>query len=68
MIYVTTEGDRLDRICWQRYRSVVGTVEAVLDANPRLALEPPVLAAGLSIELPDLDTETRPRELVRLWT
>lgn len=68
MIYITTQGDRLDQICWERYRSLAGTVEATLDANPRLALEPVVLDAGVEIDLPDLDVGPQVIEPVRVWT
>lgn len=63
---ITRDGDVLDDLVWQYYgRNDV--IAAVLDANPQLAQLPPVLEAGLVIELPDLPL---PLEvpLIRLWS
>ena len=50
---LTRDGDVLDDLVWQHYgRSDV--IAAVLAANPHLAQLPPVLEAGLVIDLPDL--------------
>lgn len=68
-IYTTKEGDRLDWICWKHYGAdkVSGAVEAVLDANSRLADQGEVFPAGVKITLPEIDT-TGLAEGVSLWT
>ena len=63
---VTRDGDVLDELVWLHYgRSDVLT--AVLEANPQLALLPPVLTAGLVIDLPDLPLPTE-APVIRLWS
>ena len=64
--YLTRDGDRLDQICSQYYGQAAGAVEAVLEANPGLALSDPVLPAGIKLELPMLSLP-RTTEKVRLW-
>ncbi|KAF1056650.1 MAG: hypothetical protein GAK44_00161 [Pseudomonas delhiensis] len=61
----SSEGDRLDSICFSYYGYLDGCVEAVLDANPGLADEAQPLRAGLLITLPDLAAPTD--GAVRLW-
>ena len=51
----TTDGDMIDLIAWEQYGFHEGTVEAILEANPGLAGQPPVLAGGLEIVLPVID-------------
>jgi len=63
---ITRDGDVLDAIVWKHYgRSDV--IAAVLEANPHLALMPPVLSAGLLIELPDLPLPVE-APVIRLWS
>jgi len=63
---ITRDGDVLDELIWQHYgRSDV--LAAVLEANPALARLPPVLSAGLVIDLPELPLpEEEP--VIRLWS
>ena len=62
----THEGDILDALGWQHYgRSDVRS--AVLEANPHLAQWPPVLSAGLGVELPDLPLPVE-APVIRLWS
>ncbi|MFJ3259828.1 tail protein X [Pseudomonas sp. NPDC086581] len=61
----TSDGDLLDTLCYHAYGHLTGTVEAVLEANPGLALESQPFRAGLLVELPDLPAATS--EEVRLW-
>lgn len=61
----TCEGDRLDAICTRHYGRTVGTVEAVLVANPGLAATPQPFALGVVIALPDLPA--RVAKSVQLW-
>ena len=65
MRYRTREGDMLDQICLEYYGRMDVVVE-VLAANPTLADQPPVLPAGLVIELPVIVTEQEETRL-RLW-
>lgn len=63
---ITHDGDVLDDLVWQHYgRSDV--LAAVLEANPALAQLPPVLEAGLIIELPDLLLPVE-APVIRLWS
>jgi phage tail protein X len=50
----TSDGDILDTICQHYYGNLIGTVEAVLDANQGLSDEPQPFRAGLLIVLPDV--------------
>jgi phage tail protein X len=63
---ITRDGNVLDDLIWQHYgRSDV--LAAVLEANPTLAMLPPVLSAGLVIELPDLPLPIE-APVIRLWS
>ncbi|MEW4951501.1 tail protein X [Pseudomonas asiatica] len=61
----TSEGDLLDSLCHAYYGTLVGTVEAVLQANQGLAEEPQPYRAGVLIHLPDLAAAEN--EQVTLW-
>lgn len=61
----TSDGDLLDTLCHAYYGTLVGTVEAVLQANQGLAEEPQPYRAGLLITLPDLPVAET--EEVTLW-
>lgn len=56
MIYQTHDGDVLDAICAVRYgtENLSARVTQVLEANPGLADKGAVLAAGVTIRLPEL--------------
>ena len=60
-----SDGDVLDTLCYWHYGHLTGTVEAVLDANPRLAELPQPYPAGLEIVFPDLPPPAT--QAVRLW-
>ena len=63
---LTRDGDVLDDLVWRHYgRSDV--IAAVLAANPHLAQLPPVLEAGLVIDLPDLPLPVE-APVIRLWS
>ncbi|TFF42848.1 tail protein X [Pseudomonas sp. RIT623] len=53
-ICTTSEGDLLDTLCQHYYGHLVGTLEAVLDANQGLADEAQPFRAGVRILLPEL--------------
>ncbi|MBM4128243.1 MAG: phage tail protein [Nitrospira sp.] len=63
---ITRDGDVLDDLVWRHYgrNDLIATV---LDVNPPLAQLPPVLVAGLLIELPDLPLPTE-APVIRLWS
>lgn len=62
----TADGDILDVICQRHYGHLLGTVEAVLEANPGLASLAQPYRAGLQILLPDLPAAKA--ETIRLWS
>lgn len=63
---IARDGDVLDDLVWRHYgRSDVLT--AVLEVNPQLAQLPPVLVAGLVVELPDLQLPVE-APVIRLWS
>jgi phage tail protein X len=63
---ITRDGDVLDALIWRHYgRGDV--LAAVLEANPSLAQLPPVLTAGLVIELPELPLPVE-APVIRLWS
>lgn len=61
----TSDGDILDTLCHHYYGHLNGTVDAVLNANPGLALEPQPFRAGLLITLPDVADSSI--QNLRLW-
>jgi len=61
----TSDGDLLDTICHNYYGHLVGSVEAVLGANPGLADEEQPYRSGILIYLPDLPAPID--EQVTLW-
>ena len=63
---ITRDGDVLVDLVWQHYRRS-DVLAAVLEANPTLAQLPPVLEAGLVIELPDLPLPVE-APVIRLWS
>ena len=63
----TIGGDMLDVICLHHYGHAHRYVEAVLNANPGLADQGPVLPAGIIIVLPDLTELSHQEAAVRLW-
>jgi phage tail protein X len=71
-VYKSKDGDEIDRICWDFYHFTSGAVEGVLKANQdlgdgrSLADMGPILPAGLSITLPDLQKPTVVKKIVRL--
>lgn len=65
--YRTKMGDTIAYIAWKHYGNQnPGTVEAVLIANPKLALQPPELPAGIIILLPEIE-QSAPQKVVTLW-
>jgi phage tail protein X len=58
IVYMTKDGDMLDRICHAYYGRQDGVVEKVFEVNRHLAGMPSVLEAGVKIVLPDLPQKT----------
>lgn len=67
LTYSTKTGDMVDLIAYQHYGSTSArVVEQLLEANPGLADQGPLLPAGLIINLPEADT-TATAQGVKLW-
>jgi phage tail protein X len=65
--YTTRAGDTADYIAFKYYgASTPQAVEQLLAANPGLADRGPILPAGVSVNLPVIDTAAK-AEGVRLW-
>jgi phage tail protein X len=62
----TSDGDRIDILCYQEYGHLNGTVEAVLDFKPGLAAHKQPYVAGLIIHMPEIPTPVH-RE-IQLWS
>ncbi|QOJ19934.1 MAG: tail protein X [Gammaproteobacteria bacterium] len=62
----TSDGDRLDTLCYRYYGNLNGTVEAVIDANPGLAKLGQPFASGILITLPDFPVKVN--KPVQLWS
>jgi phage tail protein X len=62
----TSDGDRLDTLCYRYYGNLNGTVEAVVAANPGLAKVVQPFASGMIIRLPDLPVKTKKQ--IQLWS
>ena len=65
MTIKTSDGDVLDRLCHQHYGHLMGTVEAVLEANPGLDACSQPFVSGVIIHLPDLATART--DVINLW-
>lgn len=65
--YITRANDMLDAICFQFYGESRRFTEAVREVNPDLSHFGPLLPAGVSIELPALDTLSIQPNTIRLW-
>ncbi|WP_207869412.1 tail protein X [Pseudomonas sp. 51_B] len=61
----TSEGDLLDTLCQAYYGHLLGTVEAVMEANQGLADEPQPFRAGVLITFPERPASDA--EEVTLW-
>ncbi|WP_236213567.1 tail protein X [Metapseudomonas otitidis] len=61
----TSDGDVLDRLLHQYYGHVMGTVEAVLEANPGLAVRAQPFVSSVVTQLPDLAPART--DVINLW-
>ena len=65
--YITQPGDQLDLICKRHYGGTVGTVEAVLSANPDIADSAHRLPTSTQITLPELGPANAAAVRPKLW-
>lgn len=67
--YTCRDGDTLDRVMWLAYETQSDDLlNGLLEANPGIADDGPVLSAGTVVIIPDADTtETATTSEVRLW-
>ena len=68
--YTSRQGDTLSKIAYEYYGSSTGQVERILEANPKLCQQPPLLPAGIIIVLPDSEpasTQTTLPPTLNLW-
>lgn len=66
-VYVTIDGDVLDRIAYDVYGWHGRNTEVLLEANPHVLQHPAVLPAGLVILLPPVKREESPKAFRQLW-
>jgi len=65
-IYITSQNDMLDTICYQHYGRV-DVLPQVLLANTGLAEQPEKLRAGMRIQLPAISKPDTSKEAINLW-
>lgn len=58
--------DTVAAICWREYGRT-DVVEAVLQANPGLSAQGPVLNMGTAVYLPEITTPQQTKQTVQLW-
>ena len=61
------QNETVDALCWRYYGRTAGVTEAVLQANPGLADNGPVLPHGLPVNMPEAHTSAPQRQMVNLW-
>lgn len=61
------QNDTVDNLCWRYYGRTAGVTEAVLEANPGLADNGPILPQGLIVNMPEAQTSAPQRQMVNLW-
>lgn len=61
------QNDTVDNLCWRYYGRTAGVTEAVLEANPGLADNGPILPQGLIVNMPEAQTSAPQRQMVHLW-
>lgn len=66
--YTTVQGDVLDFIVTAHYGDIDGALEAVLSVNPGLLVYGPVLPAGVSVNLPEIEAPAGSQaEILNIW-
>jgi phage tail protein X len=61
------QNDTVDALCWRFYGRTAGVTEAVLEANPGLADQGPILPQGLVVNMPEAQASAPQRQMVNLW-
>ena len=64
---LSLQNDTVDLICWRHYGRTSGVVEAVLEENPTLAKQGPILTIGTSVVLPEINTQQQTAQTISLW-
>ena len=60
--------DTIALICWRHYGTTQGgLVEQVLNANPEVTIDGPIVPMGTQVVLPDRVTTTSTHPLTQLW-
>jgi phage tail protein X len=63
----SVQGDTIDLICWRYYGRTAGVTETVLEHNPALAEQGPILTLGTEVVLPDIPTQQQTTKTINLW-
>ena len=63
----TNQNDTVDALCWRHYGRTAGVTEAVLEANPGLADQGPILPQGFVVNMPEAPASAPQRQMVNLW-
>lgn len=61
------QNDTVDALCWRFYGRTAGVTEAVLEANPGLADQGPILPQGFVVNMPEAQASAPQRQMVQLW-
>lgn len=61
------QNDTVDAICWREYGRSSGVVEAVLEANPKLAEYGAFIPMGTQVTLSEILTPTQTKQTIQLW-
>lgn len=67
MNVIAQQGDTIDAICWRYFQRTRGLVETVMELNPGIADNGPVLPHGLTVTLPDAPQSQPNAAIVQLW-
>ena len=63
----SVQGDTIDLICWRYYGRTAGVTETVLESNPPLAEQGPILVLGTEVVLPDIPAQQQMTKTINLW-
>lgn len=62
------QGETLDALLYRVVGATAGITEQVLELNPGLADQGPILAEGTAVLIPEAPPQTRRIETIQLWT
>ena len=63
----SVQGDTIDLICWRYDGRTAGVTETVLESNPALAKQGPILVLGTEVVLPDIPAQQQMTKTINLW-